>query len=51
MLTSDVLLPKQELSVEVADIDGVHVDQVDALEPHQGQVLEDLAPQAAGPND
>ena len=35
------------LSVEVGDVDRVHVDDVDVAEAEQGQVLEDLAAETA----
>ena len=41
-------VPEQELAVQVGDVDGVHVDHVDAAAPGQRQVLEQLAAQAAG---
>ena len=40
-------LPEQELAIQVGDVDGVHVDDVDAAEARQRQVLEQLAAQAA----
>lgn len=43
--------PEEELSVEVGDVDGVHVDDVQVLEAGEGEVLEELAAQAAGPHD
>jgi hypothetical protein len=36
----------QELSVQVGDVDGIHVDHIDVPEAREGQVLEQLAPQA-----
>lgn len=37
--------------VEVGDIDGVHVDDGDIGDGREGEVLEQLAAQAAGTND
>ena len=48
---ADVCLPEQELSVEVRNVDRVHVDDVDVLESRERKVLEDLTAQAAGSND
>ena len=48
---SNVLLPEEKLSIQVADVDGVHVDQVNVLEAHEGQVLQKLASQTSGPDD
>ena len=31
-------LPEQELAVEVGDVNGVHVNNMDVLEASQGQV-------------
>lgn len=39
---TDVALSEEELAVEVGDVDGVHINHVDALEARQGQVLENL---------
>jgi hypothetical protein len=36
----DVLVPKQELAVEVAEVDGVEVDNVDLAKAGEDEVLE-----------
>ena len=36
-------IPKEELSVQVADVDGVHIYNVDILEPRQRKIRKDLA--------
>lgn len=46
-----VLHPEQELPVQVRDVDGVKVDDVDVLHAGHGQVLEDLAAETAGADD
>lgn len=43
--------PEQELSIQVADIYGVHIDNMDILEPRQGEVGEDFASQTSSPDD
>jgi len=45
-----VLVPEEELPVQVGHVDGVHVDDVDLPEAHQRQVLQQLAAQTAGPD-
>lgn len=42
--------PEEELSVEIGDLDGVHVYDVNILEPRQGEVLEQFAAQTTGTN-
>ena len=42
-----VVRAEEELPVEVGHVDRVHVDHVDVLEAHQGQVLQELAAQTA----
>lgn len=46
-----VLLPKEELPVEVCHVDGVQIDHVDVRNPRHGKVLQYLAPQPPGPHD
>ena len=43
-----VVLPEEELPVEVRDVDGVEVDDLDVLETGEGEVLEKLATYSAG---
>jgi hypothetical protein len=43
----DVLVAKQELPVEVAEVDRVQVDNVNLAEPGEDEVLEELAADAA----
>ena len=45
---ADVVGPEEELPVEVRHVDGVQVHHVHAGEARQGQVLEQLAANAAG---
>ena len=47
-LPSFLLIPEQKLPVQVADVDRVHVDDVEPAEPGQRQVLEQLASQPSG---
>ena len=44
-------LPEQKLSIEVGQIYGVHVDDVDLAETHEGQVLEQFASQPTSADD
>jgi len=37
--------PKQELSIEIGDIDGVHVDDIDVPYAAQSQILQQLTAQ------
>ena len=46
----DIFLPEEELPVQIANVDGVHVDDMDVLEPGQGKVREDLATQSTSTN-
>ena len=43
--------PEEKLAVQVAGVDGVHVDEVDVAEAREGQVGEQLAAEAAGADD
>jgi hypothetical protein len=43
----DVLIAEQELPVEVAEIDGVQVDNVDLAEAGEDEILEQFAADAA----
>ena len=45
----DVLVAKQKLAVEVAEIDGVKVDNVDLAKAGEDEVLKQLAADAASP--
>ena len=45
------MAPKEELSIEVGQVDGVHVDDVEVGEAGEGQVLEQLAAQAPRAHD
>lgn len=44
-------IPEQELPIQIADIDGVHIDYMNVAKTRQGQILEDLATQTAGAYD
>ena len=46
-----VVLAEEELAVEVADVDGIQVDDLEVAEPAEDEVLEELAPDAPGPDD
>ena len=39
----DIYAPKQELPIQIADIDGVHVDDMDVLEAGESKVGKDFA--------
>lgn len=43
-------VPKEELPIEVGNLDGVHVDDIDVLEARQSQVLEQFAAQPTSPH-
>ena len=47
----DVLLAKEELPVEVAQIDGVEIDDVNLAKAREYEVLEEFAANAAGANE
>jgi hypothetical protein len=36
-------IPEEKLTIEIADVDGVHVDEMDVLEPSQSKIGEYLA--------
>jgi hypothetical protein len=44
----DVLIAEEKLAVQVAEIDGVEVDDVDVAKAREHEILEQLAPDAAG---
>ena len=46
----DVLMPEQKLAVEVGEVDGVEIDDVDVAESGEDEVLEQLAANAACTN-
>ena len=43
--------PEEKLAVQVAGVDGVHVDEVDVAEARERQIGEQLATEAAGADD
>lgn len=43
-------LPKEKLPVQVADVDCVHVDDVNVFEAHQRQIGKDLASETSSSN-
>jgi hypothetical protein len=43
-----MLLAEEELAVQVAEVDGVEVDNVDLSEAGKNEVLEEFASNAAG---
>ena len=47
----DVLLPKEELAVEITQVDGIQVDDMNFAETGQDQVLEELATDSAGTDE
>lgn len=44
-------IPEEELSVKIADVYGIHVDDMNILEPGKCQVGEDLAAKAPSTDD
>jgi hypothetical protein len=44
-------LPEEELAIEVGDVNGVHVDNVDVAKAGEGKVLQEFASQATGADD
>lgn len=44
----DVLVPEEKLSIQVAQVDGVEVDNVDLAEPSADEILEELTADTAG---
>lgn len=42
----DVFLSEKELSIEVREVDGIEIDDVDFREASEDEVLEQLAPDA-----
>ena len=44
----DVLLSEEKLPIQVAEIDGVQIDDVDVAESGQDEVLEQLAADPSG---
>ena len=44
-------VPEQELSIEIADIDRVHVNNMDILEPRKREIGENLTAETTGPNN
>lgn len=45
---TNVGVAEEELAVQVRDVDGVHVDDMDVLEAGEGKVFKDLAAEATG---
>lgn len=43
--------PKQKLAIQIADVDRVHINDMDVLEARQREVREDLASKAACADD
>lgn len=39
-------IPEQELAIQVTDVDGVHVDDMDILEARKSKVGQNLAPES-----
>jgi hypothetical protein len=48
---ADVMCAEEELSVEVGDIDGVHINDVYVTKAAEGEVFEKLAAETAGADD
>jgi hypothetical protein len=46
-----VLVSEEELAIQIAQVDGVQVDDVDFAEAGQQQVLEQFAADPAGANE
>ncbi|RUP50504.1 hypothetical protein BC936DRAFT_138840 [Jimgerdemannia flammicorona] len=51
LLLSPSHSPEQKLSIEITDVDGVHVDHVDVTEAREGEVLKDLTAKTASSDD
>eukprot|EP00962_Isochrysis_galbana_P059433 scaffold33026_cov129-Isochrysis_galbana.AAC.3 len=49
--TAHVCLPEQELAVEVGDIDGVHIDDIEVTKPRESEVLQQFASEPPGADD
>ena len=43
--------PEEKLAIQIRHINGVHVNHINILESRKGQVLQNLATQAASSND
>lgn len=43
--------PEEELAIQVANVDGIHVDDMNVLEARQREIREYLTTQAACTND
>ena len=48
---ADIAGTEEELSVEVGDVDGVHINDVYVAKAGEGKVFEELAAETAGPDD
>jgi hypothetical protein len=44
-------LPKKKLPIQIADVDGVHINDVNILKPRKCEVRENFAPQPSSTND
>ena len=51
LIPANIFLPKQELSVQIRQLDDIHVDYVDVFEAHEAAVFEDFAAQASRTHD
>ena len=45
------LIPEQKLAVEVGNVDGVHVDDMNVAKPRKCQILEQFAAETTSTND
>lgn len=48
---ADIVGAEEELSVEVGDVDGVHIDDVYVAKAGEGKVFEELTAETAGADD
>lgn len=44
-------MPKQKLTIEITDVDGVHVDDMNILEASQREIGKNLAAETASTDD
>lgn len=49
--TTDIFFTEEELAVEVGNVDGVHIDDMDVVKAGEGEVGEDLAAETASADD
>jgi hypothetical protein len=47
LVTPYILCSEEKLAVQIGDIDGVHVDDMNFLETREGKILQDLTPKSS----